>query len=185
VHGTIDDRYFEWLYGQVAAVKNRNPHRSYWALLKQMYVKIFDWKVRNDDNRVEDGKALRLDFIEEWGNAGISPDWMDLECSVLEMLIGLARRASFETGEEPVEWFWRFVENLDMRTYTDEVYSELVREEVNISLDRLIDREYEADGTGGLFPLRHPREDQRNVEIAYQLSEYLLERNLVGNDSLF
>ena len=31
------------------------------------------------------------------------------------------------------------------------------------------------NGTGGLFPLKRPRVNQRRVEVWYQMSEYLME----------
>ena len=52
----------------------------------------------------------------------------------------------------------------------------LTYEEVNDVLDRVIWRTYRWDGHGGLFPLNEPEKDQREVEIWYQLSAYLLER---------
>lgn len=185
MNGTIDDRYFEWLYGQVASVRNRNPHRSYWALLRQLYVKPYLWYIRNDDNRANDGIELRHEFLDEEGDGGVDPNWLTLECSVLEMLIAFSRRAAFQTGESPVEWFWRFIENLDCRGYTDEAYNELVREEVNANLERFIERRYDANGRGGLFPLDQPQEDQRNVEIFYQFSAYAIERDARNHTGLF
>ena len=72
------------------------------------------------------------------------------------------------------------MENLDLRQFSDEVYEDyidapdLVQERVDVFLDRA----YSPDGTGGLFPLHEPDEDQRQVELWYQMSAYLLERVL-------
>jgi len=38
-------------------------------------------------------------------------------------------------------------------------------------------RTYNENGNGGLFPLRDSDQDQRQVEIWYQLSAYLLENS--------
>ena len=171
----LDDRYFEWLYSLVAAVRNRNPVRSHWRLMRQLYVKEFVWLIPNDDNRAEDGKELRYEFINEQGIDEVDQAWLDLGCSVLEMMIALARRAAFESDDEVVEWFWRFIFNLGLNDHTDIAYNSATEREVDNVLDTVIFRTYDADGLGGLFPLTHPRQDQRKVELWYQLAAYLAE----------
>ena len=172
---TLDDRYFEWLYGQVAAVRNRNPARSHWKLTRQLYVKEFVWLVPNDDNRVEDGKELRYEFLNAQGIDEIDQEWLNLGCSMFEMLLALARRASFESDEASVEWFWRFIVNMGLYSYTDKIYSSEIAKKVDDALENVIFRNYAPDGTGGLFPLTRPIKDQRKVELWYQLSAFLLE----------
>jgi hypothetical protein len=102
-----------------------------------------------------------------------------MDCSVLEMLIGLSRRLAFEEEGEPRGWFWHLIENLELRHFTDRHYSSgesWCFNHVDEKLDCLLDRHYEYDGSGGLFPLHNPLEDQKDVELWYQMSAYLLER---------
>lgn len=143
--------------------------------MRQLYVKEFVWLIPNDDNRAEDGKALRYEFINEQGIDEVDQEWLDLGCSFLEMLIALARRAAFESDDEVVEWFWRFIFNLGLNNHTDSAYTRETEREVDNVLDIVIFRTYDADGLGGLFPLTHPRQDQRKVELWYQLAAYLTE----------
>ena len=143
--------------------------------MKQLYVKEFVWLIANDDNRAEDGKELRYEFINEQGIDEVDQAWLDLGCSVLEMMIALARRAAFESDDEVVEWFWRFIFNLGLNNHTDIAYTSKTEREVDNVLDTVIFRTYDADGLGGLFPLTHPRQDQRKVELWYQLAAYLSE----------
>lgn len=172
----LDDRYFEWLYSQVGSVRNRNPARSYWNMLKQLYVKEFVWFVPNDDNRAEDGKELRFEFLAEQEIDEVDPGWLDLGCSVLEMMIALARRASFEADSKtPVEWFWIFMHNVGLGGYTDARYNDRIAQDIDEKLDRIVYRTYAPSGHGGLFPLKHATKDQRKVELWYQLAAYLLE----------
>jgi hypothetical protein len=42
----------------------------------------------------------------------------------------------------------------------------------------VIHRYYQPNGHGGFFPLENPQDDQRHVELWYQLNEYVMERNL-------
>src|SRR6187399_1189196 len=91
-----DDQYLEWLYGEVANVRTRSRSRTYWSLLRQMYSTEFVWWVPNDDNRCADGKDLRYEFIDACGIQTVDDEWLEMGCSVLEMLVALARGAAFE-----------------------------------------------------------------------------------------
>lgn len=176
--GTLDDVYLEWLYKEaVGATRNANPAKSFWQIAKQLYSIPFEWLIANDDNRAEDGICLREEFVAESHIQDIDQDWMDLECSFLEMLIALARRASFESSGEPGDWFWHFLRNLKIDQYSDLRYNRHVMNEIHLKVEKIIYRRYERNGDGGLFPLRNARKDQRRVELWEQMSEYLLEGN--------
>lgn len=133
------------------------------------------WLVLNDDNRVEDGKELRYEFLDEEGFDQVDPAWLDLGCSMFEMLVALSRRAAFDSSGSPAQWFWVFIDNLGFREFTDSRWCRRVERVASDSIDRVIFRTYEFDGRGGIFPLRHATTDQRKVELWYQMSAYLLE----------
>lgn len=171
---TLDDLYLTWLYSQVGSVKVKNPGRTYWTLFRQLYTKEFIWFVPNDDNRAEDGRELRYEFAADEGLHHVDPAWLSLECSVLEMLIALSRRASFEDGRPAKVWFWIFLRNLGLDAYTDR--SRYERRDVDEVLESVIHRRYDRNGNGGIFPLYNPAKDQRRVELWYQLCEYLLQQ---------
>lgn len=177
MNAPLDEQYLNWLYSQVASVKLRNRSRTHWSLARQLYKKEFVWLIPNDDNRVEDGRDLRYIFLSESGidESDVSLEWLSLGCSMFEMLIGLARRLSFEADGEPRVWFWHLIEILELEQYTDRNYDEAAEREINDALDRVIWRTYSPDGRGGLFPLHSPTQDQREVELWYQLSSYLVE----------
>jgi hypothetical protein len=172
----LEEQYFVWLYHQVASVRIKNPARTYWSLIRQLHQKEFDWFVPNDDNRVEDGRDLRYEFIKANHIHYTNSLTKHGLCSMLEMLIGLSRRLSFESEGEPLRWFWEMINNLELQDYTDAYYANCDKGIINRTLDRVIDRTYSPDGRGGLFPLASPFQDQREVEIFYQASAYLLER---------
>lgn len=172
----IDDRYFEWLYGLFGSVRNANPARSYWEVSKVLYSTEFVWLIANDDNRVSDGLELRAQFLDEQGSDGADEEWSRLGCSVLEMLIALSQRASFESETEPAAWFGIFLQNLDLVEFRDDRWTKANQSIVEEILERFVYRNYHPDGTGGLFPLNSPPEDQRRVELWYQLASYLSEQ---------
>ncbi len=143
-------------------------------MLEQLFLMEFVWFIPNDDNRAEDGRELRREFLEAEGITDVDPNWVSLGCSVLEMLIALSRRLTFEAEGESSEWFWTLIANAGLDRYTDA--RRFHRDAVTDILERIIWRTYQPDGRGGLFPLQRAHEDQRDVELWYQMSAYLLER---------
>jgi hypothetical protein len=65
------------------------------------------------------------------------------------------------------------VENLNLKQFTDR--EPLPVSVVDETLQRVIFRTYTSSGFGGLFPLKHAPDDQRRVELWYQMCSYLLE----------
>lgn len=169
----LDELFFKWLYSQVSQTEVKDPSRTYWKLLKQLYTKEFVWLIPNDDNRMEDGKELRKEFIQTQGIKDVDQDWIEIGCSVLELMVGLSRRLAFEAGGKAHFWFWALVENIGLDRYTDS--RPLRKKKVDDILDKIIWRTYEPNGHGGFFPLKYPEQDQREVELWYQLSAYVLE----------
>lgn len=169
---SLDEDYLVWLESQVQ-IRPRNRRTTYRQLLMTLYCTEFVWFVPNDDNRAEDGLDLRIEFIND---TGLEPtrEFHALGCSMLELMIGLARRLSFEAGGETDRWFWRLVENIGLINCSDD--SGVVLRDVENVLERVIFRTYMPDGRGGFFPLKEADEDQRQVELWYQLTAYVLER---------
>lgn len=171
----LDESYLEWLYGQVADSDVKDPRLTHWKLLRQMFQKEFAWIIPNDDNRMEDGKELRREFVRDINLDDIDPHWADLGCSFLELMVGLSRHMAFNAGGEPYYWFWRLMENIGLNDISDA--KRVAKRKVDDAMDNVIWRQYEPDGSGGFFPLREPNKDQRGVELWYQLSAYVLEQS--------
>lgn len=174
----LDELYFTWLYSQVGVVDSKDPSASYWKLLKLFYTKEFVWFVPNDDNRANDGRDLRMEFLnqEHISRREVDredPHWLRLSCDMLELFIGMSRRLAFEGDGHPRDWFWVMIENLNLHHHRDG--KRWTKAGVDQILDRVIWRTYDFDGNGGIFPLRYPTRDQRKVELGYQMSLYLLE----------
>lgn len=179
--GTLDDLYFEWLYKKIGVISNRNPNKSYWELARYLYRTPFHWVVPNDDNREADGKDLRREFINECDIQDVEVNWLQLECSVLEMMIALANRAAFASTGEIGDWFYKFLDNLKLRVFTDARYDRDAELKIKRIIERLVDRQYNSKGVGGLFPLENAEDDQRKVEMWCQLSSYLAEKDYLNS----
>ncbi len=171
----LDEGYLNWLCGLVGPVRNPNPKRTYFLLEEQLFLKDFTWTIPNDDNRSEDGKELRQEFLQDYT---VDQTWMNTPCNVLEMLIALSRRIAFESFGTADQWFWKFIENLGLGELTDEAYTYSTGEYVDVVLDNFLNRKYETNGRGGIFPLNEPYQDQRQVELWYQMAAYLLEEGI-------
>ena len=171
----LDESYFAWLYKQVADPEVPDGPLTYWRLLKILFKKEFVAVVEYDENRIEDGKALRIRFLEEEGlPIDVDPDWMSLGCSFLELMIGLAQRLEFEADGTVHYWFWKLMSNIGLDGYHDR--RRLSRTHIDNVLEDVIHRHYSPAGEGGFFPLQYPCTDQRIVELWDQLSAYVLER---------
>ena len=164
------DKYGQWLVRRVGFRRS-----GYSILMKELHNHPFHFFLRGDENRSEDGKYLRGDFIEENGEGGIM---IYSECSTLEMLVAFAIRIDREyignpAEEHPEKIFWEMLRNLGLSRFNDNRYSS---NDVNNILYTWQYREFEPDGVGSIFPLRFPKKDQRKIEIWSQMHEYLSER---------
>lgn len=171
--GTLDDQYLTWLYAHVAPVQEKRASKTYWKLFKQLYNTEFTWLLSGDRNRAEEGRELRRHFADAQGLTVADTEWLDLGCSVLELLYHLADRLEFDLGEQFDIWFWDLVSNLGLISFTDANYD---AETVDYILMHFMWRQYSPNGTGGAFPLKHANEDQRHVELWGQLNAYVIER---------
>lgn len=151
------------------------------TLCRDLHETDFIWSVPNDDNRSEEGILLRDAYGSENPNADYS---LDGNASVLEMLIALSNEMDGITIDLDAQgkinkWFNILILNLGLIAYDErtEKPSEVIRIRHHNTqiLEIFLYRRYSEDGKGGLFPLKHPKEDQRNVEIWYQMMAYLNE----------
>lgn len=160
--------YGDWLVERVGFKR-----RGYTKLMELLHESPFLVYIDRDDDRVEDGKALRDDYCSENRIPIYLFDYE--ECTVLEMLVGLAIRVDNEwTGdpgeEHPEVIFWEMLKNLGLDRYSNGRFRK--DPAINI-LGRWIKREFERDGKGSIFPLKEPYYDQTQVEIWKQMQEYV------------
>lgn len=168
----LDALYLNWLYSCI----ERPDDPSYFELLDIMFKTKFEWLVPNDDNRALDGIDLRRRFIFEQATGHPPSDWMQLDCSFLEMLVALANRLAFQLDESVPNAFWHLARNMGF----DETFSDgnFDPQEVEDILTMVMWRTYDYKGQGGLFPREAPDKDQREVELLYQMYGYVIENKL-------
>jgi hypothetical protein len=160
------EAYLGWLEPQVGV--DQRPG-SYSDLILLLGTKEFVWLVPHDDNRIGDGLDVRREFYDETGLTGdLGP------CSVLEVLVALSRRLAFVADGPEDGWAWQLLCNLELDKFKDPI-GPRQRVKVDVILEALVWRTYSSDGQGGLFPLAWPEEDQRDVELWYQMEFYVSE----------
>ena len=175
----INSEYFEWMYDQVCDDRyTKRP--SYRKLLQYLHNVEFTYIIPMDGNRAEDGINLRYKFGREYGyeDSVVAIYLDDKPCSVLEMMMSLARRCEHsimdnaDIGDRLGQWFWGMIVNLGLGKMHDDAFDKDYCEYVAA---RFLNREYEPNGEGGLFTVERTSRDLRDVDIWYQMCWYLNE----------
>lgn len=157
-----EENYKLDLFSLVSSAPNG---KNYNDLLNELYSIDFIPIIERDENRAIDG----LDLRENLGFFSNRP------CSVLEMLISLSGRFEGNSGFDKSQVrfnFWLLIEHLTLNRFDDSRFNLRVVREI---IDRFLKRKFTYDGFGGLFPLKHPKKDQRNVEIWDQMQAWEIE----------
>lgn len=173
----LNNEYFEWMYRFVCN-ERYSRKLSYRRLMHTLHGIDFYSIIPLDRNRGEDGIELRYRFAYERGydTSTIERYFGAHPCSVLEMLIALAIRCEEhimndpDIGNRTGQWFWNMIVNLNLGSMTDEKFDE---DHVYDVISSFLDRKYKANGEGGLFTVKHGKDDLRSVEIWYQMCWYL------------
>jgi hypothetical protein len=172
----LEELYFLWLCNKIERLEVPTPSLTHWNLLKELHRTEFVWLVDWDDNRANDGVALRSRFFVELGrDEEEAEQYRYIPCSVLEMLIAFCERIPEVVTEHltPKEWFWELIRNLHLEEQHDAGFNE---DTVKFILDKFIWRTYSASGVGSLFPLFEPTRPVYDVELWYQLFDYVKDR---------
>ena len=177
----IIDLYFKWMCS--IAFPNEHIRSHYYRVLNLLNSIKFTYLIELDENRAKDGINLRYHFSYE-----AKIPYEDIEyildndsCSVLEMMIALAKRcensmmADDNFGDRTSVWFWKMFCNLDLNKYPDDIWNESIEEEVTKIIYIFLNRQYDYYGNGNLFKFDNPKYDVRELEIWDQMNYYMSE----------
>lgn len=173
----INNMYFDWMYNLVFKNYIKN-NVSYRKLLYSLHNKDFDYIIRLDANRADDGIQLRYRFgyFANINSNNIKNALDDKPCSILEMMVALAYRCEEtimgdpDAGDRTGEWFHDMLVSLGLINMYD---SNFDRDYVEDTINKFIKRKYKPNGEGGLFTISSRTIDLRKVEIWYQMMWYL------------
>ena len=158
-------KYIDWLMDRIGFYR-----KGYTKLMDLLYDIPFETVIYRDYFRADDGRDLRIDYGEQYFSD-------DDEISVLEVLIALAIRVDNEyigdpSNPDPEFFFWEMICNLGLDKYTDRCFD---RNKVCDIVETWLLREFKYDGRGSIFPIEHPIQDQRDIELWSQMQEYISE----------
>ena len=170
----ISNEYFNWLYNLACSDRYDEPI-SYKKLLAQLHNTVFRYSIQRDENRAEYGINLRRLFAYDYTDIKCADKYLTGPCSVLEMMLALSIQCEeimddTAYGDRTRQWFWGMVTNLGLGDMADNHYD---KKYVSHVLERFLDRDYEADGRGGLFRIKNCADDLRDIEIWVQMLWYL------------
>lgn len=174
----MSDAYFYWL---IELVGDGFSEICYQKLLWKLFSTPFYYELDYDKNRAIDGLFLRRKFYQQV--AGMPEPKMkngeEYPCSVLEMMIALARQAEDnltydpDSGDSTGPWFWVILRNLELNDFDDCSYNEA---RVDRILTNFMHHNYAPDGTNGsAFPCPGIDRDMRKTDLWWQLGAFFMQ----------
>lgn len=177
----IEETYFQWLCNE--AFTEKAQRRDYEGCLRVLHDIPFYWTIWSDENRAGDALSFRqyeflnyqrdLDSLDQvWlGN------WATASPSVLEVLLGMARRWHFYFEGNVAFYFCHMFRNLELDRYPGKYLVGQSQEGIRIRIDDWLSRQFKPDGTGSPFPVQHALDvvDMTKLEIWAQMNAYSAE----------
>lgn len=164
------DPYFDYIC-DLALGKNKS---NYTQLCASLYEIPFMYILDMDENRAVDGMYLRMEFINSHPELNM---WSKEMCTVLEMMVALAKRCHESIIDAPgsgnnksYELFGLMLENMGLNKYIDNRFNKKAVEKI---VNNMLDRNYSADGKGSMFYIPGINHDMREAEIWYQAMWYI------------
>ena len=172
------DNYFKWLCDMVYTEKPEEyADIAYSKLLSYLHNVRFTYSMQMDEAREKNGIRLRDRYVYlTSGNFDVPEELQYDYCSVLEMMVALAIKCEEDIMDNTVYgnrtkfWFWGMIASLGLKPMTDTHFD---KSYTRFVVDRFINRDYEPDGTGGLFTIRNCPHDLRKVDIWTKMCWYI------------
>lgn len=177
----VKETYFLYLYDFIEPPDLGTPlpdNLTWYKQSRYLHHRIFRPAMPMDENRAEDGKSLRYRFVLDHPEFEPYRKYLAGPCSMLEMMAALAIRIEETIMDDPrygnrtFQWYRKMIKSLGLGGNTDKYYDE---DRVIEACDIFMRRDYAADGEGGLFKLKRPPADLRDVEIWVQANWYINE----------
>jgi hypothetical protein len=180
-----EEQYFSWLIQLIS-----NPidgfDYEYWMthyrlLLRHLYLTDFVATIAMDENRAVDGLYLRELYADETGDERVVDCCAQNECSMLEMMVALARRIENDImdqngpeGNRVYFWFNQMLVNSGLSEF-DESEGMPNFDLFDSYIDTIINHRYGCDGSsGGLFYVDYiPERDFRETELWWQVQIWI------------
>lgn len=179
----LTETFFEWLRSEAFA--DTTERRVYEGCLRTLHDIPFYWTHWSDENRAGDALVFRqseflgfqrdLDRLDQqWLEA-----WATAAPSVLEVLLGIARRWTFYYEGAVQFYFWHLFRNMEFDRYPGKIISSANQEQIRQRADDWMARQFQPNGHGSPFPVNNQVAfdilDMREIEIWGQMNAYSAE----------
>lgn len=177
----LEESYFDWLRSD--AFSEVTERREYEGVLRILHDIPFYWTIWLDENRAGDALSFRQnDFLgfqkdlnkldQHWLHA-----WAESTPSVLEVLLGMARRWSFYFEGSIPFYFAHMFLAMGFDRYPGRVLQPVAADEVRLKCDEWMSRQFNPNGDGSPFPVKHALDvvDFTKVDIWSQMNAYSAE----------
>ena len=176
----LSEIYFDWLRTEAFSI--REERRVYEGVVRSLHDIPFYWTIWSDENRAGDAISYRqFDFLGSLQDfAGFNQEWLNQWAmaapSVLEVLLGMARRWAYYF-EQPVSFFFdHLFKNMEFHLYPGRSLPVKSQEAIRNRVDDWLTRQFQSDGRGSPFPVDHQQVfdivDMRGLDIWAQMNMY-------------
>lgn len=179
----ITESYFNWLKSETFVL--RAEQRNYEGVLRILHDIPFTWLIHADDNRSGDAMTFRqFEFLDNFEIPADTPrivlgQWATAAPSVLEVLLGCARRWHYYFGGPSVAfYFGHMFRNMGFDRFPGRALMPHEQQAVREKVDIWLTRHFMPNGFGSPWPLNNgfnATQDQRRVDIWTQMNAYSAE----------
>lgn len=202
----IAHEYFLWLCSQVGLNGRHGQNYryivpddsadTYFTVATKLMQAPYKVIVPRDENRVADAKMLRYYWANLHSTYREYTGIARTGATLLEVLVALVQRfdstvmMNSKGIDRSKDWFWQIMENTALINFDDSHFEPTINDDGRSDLDtsawqissgiieNICNRTYEFSGTGGCFPLKNPQNDQRKVELWYQMHAFFNENDI-------
>lgn len=177
----LEETYFDWLRSE--CFSEVSERREYEGVLRVLHDIPFYFTIWSDENRAGDALSYRrseflgsqnnLDSLDQhWLHA-----WAESSPTVLEVFVGMAHRWSFYFEGSTSFYFAHMFLNMGFERFPGRNLTKIAQDAVRKKCDDWLSRQFEANGDGSPFPVRHALNivDMRKVDIWGQMNAYSAE----------
>jgi hypothetical protein len=179
----LTETYFTWLTSESFSLASER--REYEGVLRELHDIPFYWTMWSDENRAGDALSFRqYEFLNfQHGLEGVDQmwlgNWATATPSVLEVLLGIARRWTYYFGGDVQPYFGHLFRNMEFDRYPGRVLPSAAKERLRNKVDDWLSRQFKPNGHGSPFPVDNMRAldiiDMRKVDIWGQMNAYSAE----------
>lgn len=177
----LTETYFDWLKSEAFSVESER--REYEGILRVLHDIPFYWTIWSDENRAGDALSFRQsDFLgfqtdldrldQKW-----LAQWASATPSVLEVMLGMARRWAFYYENSVAYFFGVMFINMGFTSYPGKILNSRTKEVIRLRVDNWMSRQFTKDGHGSPFPVSAALDivDMTKLDIWSQMNAYSAE----------